>query len=64
MCRADRHGHFEENRARRLKTKRSCNEQGSTNVMEVMKKLLAGSSQYLSRVVKEFKVIGYLCYWI
>lgn len=44
MCRADRHGHFEENRARRLKTKRSCNEQGSTNVTEVMKKLLVVSS--------------------
>ena len=44
MCRADRHGHFEENRARRLKTKRSCNEPGSNNVTEVMKKLLVVSS--------------------
>ena len=44
VCRADRHGHFEENRARRLKTKRSCNEQRSTNVTEVMKKLPVVSS--------------------
>lgn len=34
VCRADRPGDLKEERARRLETKRSCNERGSADVME------------------------------
>lgn len=34
VCRADRPGDFKEERARRLETRRSCNERGSADVME------------------------------
>lgn len=34
VCRADRPGDFKEERARRIETRRSCNERGSADVME------------------------------